>query len=96
MSVEAAFTHSSPMWLHVLSRSTGRETIWEIPAKSGLTTGGAVGALSERMVVISGTLSNKLDRHAVIKGAAAFGMARLAAPYAIASARRPHPKVLHA
>jgi hypothetical protein len=27
MSVEAAFTYSSHTWLHVLSRSTGREII---------------------------------------------------------------------
>ena len=31
MSVESAFTYSSHTWLHVLSRNTGRETIWEMP-----------------------------------------------------------------
>ena len=31
MSVASAFTYSSHTWLHVLSRSAGRETIWEIP-----------------------------------------------------------------
>jgi len=30
MSVESAFIYSSYTWLHVLSRSANRETIWEI------------------------------------------------------------------
>ena len=33
MSVESAFTDSSHTWLHVLSRSTSRETIWEMPVE---------------------------------------------------------------
>jgi len=33
MSIESAFTYSSYTWLHVLSRSTNKETIWEMPTK---------------------------------------------------------------
>jgi hypothetical protein len=30
MAAESAFTYSSNTWLYVLSRGTGKETIWEM------------------------------------------------------------------
>jgi hypothetical protein len=35
ISVEFAFTYSSHTWLHVLSRNTGKETIWGMPTEGG-------------------------------------------------------------
>jgi hypothetical protein len=38
ISVESAFTYSSHTWLHVLSRGTNRETIWEMLVRYHMLT----------------------------------------------------------
>ena len=89
MSVESEFAYSSHTWLHVLSRSTGRETILEMPDKWEDKMPDTLQSVlphldSSKIAAIVGNLDgNNIDRHAKILGSNASDDERLKAISAI-------------